>query len=1002
MPHRTTYFFPRQFPDRRFDSSSKQLLQEDHHDHEKVTKDSDTATTTTTTTAARDRDDYQQKVPKTATSNLDKSSATTTSSLSSDVQYFTGHIDERKPPQLADFLNWFLHDKKGTSTRSKPSSSGHRPRHVRVTGRLSSSCHLVDEDRELLLPRRHHHHDDDHDNHVAEAGPPQMAPESTTTAMLKDRSVDQSFDRQVSLPRVSSGSSYAGSLFSGTTTLDGNFSGDVKDSSATTRHLEVEEEEVEQESPKVSMSQRSKQSYYLQLLLAKRLCSQATLGAETMLLHETTTQLEVTDAETVSYRLWVSGCLSYNDKISDGFYNILGMNPYLWVMCNDVEEGKKIPSLMSLKEVKPGETSMEVLLVDKNDDVRLKELQDKAQRLSCTTESTLVLVEKLGKLVAIYMGGNYPAEQGDLHMRWKVVSKRLRDFHKCIVLPIGSLSMGLCRHRAILFKKLADHIGLPCRIARGCKYCVADHRSSCLVKIEDNRKVLREYVVDLVGEPGNLHGPDSSINGGTLSSIPSPLQISHLKESKQPYRDSELYCQITNSKHTGAPPEDPFYAASSIFIDQSLTGGGEGGQIIKETSLLPGDQTRFGLESSLMRLELTGNAPHCLVQSDIPPCVQGDASEALDVTATTALASLEECARLSEENVVVQQAYRKEIVVSRNQVISNSVEQPKVTLYSQSDLEGVHSELVKQGRITAVTTPRYLNLEPSLAMDWLEISWDELNIKERVGAGSFGTVHRAEWNGSDVAVKVLTVQDFHDDQLKDFLREVAIMKRVRHPNVVLFMGAVTKRPHLSIVTEYLPRGSLYRLIHRPASGELMDQRRRLRMALDVAKGINYLHCLNPPIVHWDLKSPNLLVDKNWTAKVCDFGLSRFKANTFISSKSVAGTPEWMAPEFLRGEPSNEKSDVYSFGVILWELVTMEQPWNGLSPAQVVGAVAFQNRRLAIPANTPPVLASLMESCWADDPAQRPSFASIVESLKRLLKSPLQLVPVGGTCPSART
>ena len=174
------------------------------------------------------------------------------------------------------------------------------------------------------------------------------------------------------------------------------------------------------------------------------------------------------------------------------------------------------------------------------------------------------------------------------------------------------------------------------------------------------------------------------------------------------------------------------------------------------------------------------------------------------------------------------------------------------------------------------------------------------------------------------------------------------------------------------------------------------------MALDVAKGINYLHCLNPPIVHWDLKSPNLLVDKNWTAKVCDFGLSRFKANTFISSKSVAGTPEWMAPEFLRGEPSNEKSDVYSFGVILWELVTMEQPWNGLSPAQVVGAVAFQNRRLAIPANTPPVLASLMESCWADDPAQRPSFASIVESLKRLLKSPLQLVPVGGTSPSART
>jgi len=154
-------------------------------------------------------------------------------------------------------------------------------------------------------------------------------------------------------------------------------------------------------------------------------------------------------------------------------------------------------------------------------------------------------------------------------------------------------------------------------------------------------------------------------------------------------------------------------------------------------------------------------------------------------------------------------------------------------------------------------------------------------------------VYRADWHGSDVAVKVLTDQDVGEAQLKEFLREIAIMKRVRHPNVVLFMGAVTKCPHLSIVTEYLPRGSLFRLINKAANGEMLDLKRRLRMALDVAKGINYLHCLNPPIVHWDLKTPNMLVDKNWSVKVGDFGLSRFKANTFISSKSVAGTVSFM-------------------------------------------------------------------------------------------------------------
>ncbi|KAL7614640.1 hypothetical protein Lser_V15G06156 [Lactuca serriola] len=445
----------------------------------------------------------------------------------------------------------------------------------------------------------------------------------------------------------------------------------------------------------------------------------------------------------------------------------------------------------------------------------------------------------------------------------------------------------------ILILKLADYVGLPCRIARGCKYCVEDHRSSCLVKIQ-NDKSTREYVMDLIGQPGNMYNPDSSINGDILSSVPSPFQSSHLKEVEQVYVDRASISQV-----------------------KSIEGGG--GVCEEESSVV---------ESKEMRC----------VPVPVP------------------------------------------VPIDRNYRVCEMIETPKAVKYSSSE----QLSDIDQGKSTIrsnsfpVTAPRYLTLEPSLAMDWLEIAWDDLHIKERIGAGSFGTVHRAEWHGSDVAVKVLTVQDFQDDQLKEFLRE----KRVRHPNVVLFMGAVTVRPHFSIVTEYLPRGSLFRLIHRPTAGEIMDQRRRIRMALDVAKGINYLHCLNPPIVHWDLKSPNLLVDKNWTVKVCDFGLSRFKANTFISSKSVAGTPEWMAPEFLRGEPSNEKSDVYSFGVILWELVTMQQPWNGLSPAQVVGAVAFQNRKLTIPINTPPALTSLMESCWADDPAQRLTFKSIEPKPKK--------------------
>ncbi|KAK3011260.1 hypothetical protein RJ639_010611 [Escallonia herrerae] len=274
-----------------------------------------------------------------------------------------------------------------------------------------------------------------------------------------------------------------------------------------------------------------------------------------------------------------------------------------------------------------------------------------------------------------------------------------------------------------------------------------------------------------------------------------------------------------------------------------------------------------------------------------------------------------------------------------------------------------------------------------------EIPWEHLVIGERIGLGSYGEVYHADWNGTEVAVKKFLDQDFSGAALDEFKREVRIMRRLRHPNVVLFLGAVTRPPNLSIITEFLPRhvhsfsliilvsGSLYRIIHRPNCQ--IDEKRRIKMALDVARGMNCLHTSLPTIVHRDLKSPNLLVDKNWNVKVSDFGLSRLKHNTFLSSKSTAGTPEWMAPEVLRNENSNEKCDVYSFGIILWELATLRLPWTGMNPMQVVGAVGFQNRRLDIPKEVDPLVARIIWECWQTDPNLRPSFAQLTVALKPL-------------------
>ncbi|KAK6935342.1 Serine-threonine/tyrosine-protein kinase, catalytic domain [Dillenia turbinata] len=211
--------------------------------------------------------------------------------------------------------------------------------------------------------------------------------------------------------------------------------------------------------------------------------------------------------------------------------------------------------------------------------------------------------------------------------------------------------------------------------------------------------------------------------------------------------------------------------------------------------------------------------------------------------------------------------------------------------------------------------------EPNSILD-CEIPWEDLQVGEEIGQGSYGVVYRGTWNGSDVAIKVYFTNAYCEGTLLDFRKEINIMKRLRHPNVLLFMGAVYSTQRLAIVTEFLPRGSLFRTLH--GNNQALDVRRRLRMVLDVARG-----------------------------QVGDFGLSKLKDATFITAKSGRGTPQWMAPEVLRNEPSNEKSDVFSFGVILWELMTESIPWNHMNSLQVVGVVGYMDRRLDLPEELDP-------------------------------------------------
>eukprot|EP00890_Picochlorum_soloecismus_P002134 jgi/Picsp_1/2921/NSC_01146-R1_flag-tagged protein kinase domain of mitogen-activated protein kinase kinase kinase len=268
-----------------------------------------------------------------------------------------------------------------------------------------------------------------------------------------------------------------------------------------------------------------------------------------------------------------------------------------------------------------------------------------------------------------------------------------------------------------------------------------------------------------------------------------------------------------------------------------------------------------------------------------------------------------------------------------------------------------------------------------------EIDMSEIQFGPRIGIGAYGEVFRGLWRQTDVAVKLLLEQDLPERIVRDFKREVSIMKKLRHPNILQLMGACTTPPNLCIVSEYVSKGSLFKILHK-SKEQPLSMERKIRIALDAAKGIHYLHTCRPPIIHGDLKSPNLLLDRNDVVKVCDFGLSRVKISSKFSVASKMGTPEWTAPEVLKSESCSEASDTYSFGVVLWELLTGRVPWSDKNPMQVVLSVGLNHERLPIPENTSPRLQGILAGCFGNS-HERPSFDQIIHTLKVELREVLR-------------
>ena len=303
---------------------------------------------------------------------------------------------------------------------------------------------------------------------------------------------------------------------------------------------------------------------------------------------------------------------------------------------------------------------------------------------------------------------------------------------------------------------------------------------------------------------------------------------------------------------------------------------------------------------------------------------------------------------------------------------------------NQNNFEIDNSSLLNS--ITSFINDKFM--KPDLR--WI-INSNSIKILKTIGFGGSSDVYLGDYRGTEVAVKKLRLIEAKKDYIKEYKREVSSLVLLYHPYLVLLMGAIAEPFNLSIVTEFCKGGNLFELLYKKPNVNLTWELKK-KILLQIAIGMNYLHTNNPPVLHRDLKSLNILLTNNiekdsdtTDIKISDFGLSRLYQKSCIMSGNL-GTCYWMAPEIIVNKKYTTKVDVYSYGIIIWEMCTRKIPYSCMSQQHIQFYVSVKKGRpnlKIIPNNTPPKIVQLMQMCWEHEPDNRPTFDYIVDFLRNL-------------------
>lgn len=255
-----------------------------------------------------------------------------------------------------------------------------------------------------------------------------------------------------------------------------------------------------------------------------------------------------------------------------------------------------------------------------------------------------------------------------------------------------------------------------------------------------------------------------------------------------------------------------------------------------------------------------------------------------------------------------------------------------------------------------------------------------LSLSVKVAESHSGELWRGKWQGNDIVARILAVPEVTPRVSRDFQTEFPALRIFAHANVCPVLACCNQPPNLIVISQLMAFGSLYNVLHEQTA-IVIDQEQALNFALDIARGMSFLHSLEPMILRYYLSSKHVVVDEDLQAKI-----SMADTKFSFQEQGRLYSPGWMSPEALQTAPENlniRAADMWSFGILLWELNTREVPFSDLSPMEIGMKVALEGLRVPFPPGISRNMGRLMNICLNEDPGRRPMFDQIIPILEKM-------------------